>query len=190
VGFTTAILAHRRPRSVVHAFEPAPASYAALERTVRRQGLTNVVAWPLALGDRGGRVEMLTPVRGSTRLVGLTHVVDGASTAAGDRLTAECRRLDDLAASLPTATRITGLKLDVEDHETRVLEGARGLVERHRPLIFCELWNTENRRRVFALARAAGYAVRVADRGGLVRFDPTRHHKQDFFLLPDEQAAE
>jgi FkbM family methyltransferase len=186
VGFTTVRLARRVRRGVVHAFEPSPAAYRALERTVARRALGNVVTHRLALGSRDGAVPMVTPLDGSARLPALTHVAT-RDDGPGERFVAECRALDRMA-EIASGPPIRGMKVDVEDHEHEVLAGARRLIGTHRPLLFCELWETENRRACLAIARELGYAVRVRQGGALVPFDPARHRRLDFYFLPEETA--
>jgi FkbM family methyltransferase len=188
-GFTTVALARRARRGVVHAFEPSPAAYRTLQRIVAHYGLRNVVTHPLALGGSDGTLEMTTPVVDSALLPALTHVVRGsAPDAPGERFRVECRALDGMA-EWSSGPPVTAVKIDVEDHEHHVLAGATRLIARHRPLIFCELWDTENRRSCLALARELGYAVRVREGGALVPFDPARHRRLDFYFLPEETAS-
>ncbi len=186
VGFTTVPLARRVRRGVVHAFEPSPVAYRALERTVARRALGNVVTHPIAVGSRDGAVQMVTPVDGSARLPALTHVSTRGDLP-GECFVAECRALDGMA-ELASGPPIRGMKIDVEDHEHEVLAGARQLVAAHRPVLFCELWETENRRLSLALLREMSYAVLVREAGVLVPFDPVRHRRLDFYCLPEEAA--
>lgn len=191
VGFTTALLARRVRPGVVHAFEPSPSSAAALARLVRRQGLGNVVLHRCALGNEEGPVEMVTPLAEAARLPGLTHVVrEGAAEEPGERFAAECLVLDRMADWFEPGSRVVALKIDVEDYEFEVLDGARRLLASHRPFVFCELWDTANRRRCLQLARELDYSVRVNVESRLEPFDPSRHQKLDFFLLPAERTAE
>lgn len=188
VGFTTVALARRARRGIVHAFEPGPFAFGALERTVARHGLRNVVTHRLALGSTDGTVEMVTPFDGAARLPALSHVVNGnAPAGSGERFVAECRALDGMD-ELVSGPPVAALKIDVEDHEHQVLAGARRLLATHRPLLFCELWETENRSLCLALARELGYHVRVRESGVLVPFDPGRHRVLDFYFLPEETA--
>jgi len=191
VGFTTALLARRVRQGLVHAYEPSPANFRALERLLGRQGIRNVVTHAHALGNEEGPIEMVTPIEAAARLPGLTHVVrGGAVSGAGERFTADCRVLDRMPEWFAPGPRVVALKIDVEDYEFEVLDGARRLLAVHRPLIFCELWDTENRRRCLELARQLGYSVRVHVERRLIPFDPGRHQKLDFFLLPAESTVE
>lgn len=185
VGVMTVRLARHVRRGTVHAFEPNPRSRGAALRLVARQGLANVVFHPWALGRSTGTAEMVMPVESRVRQHGLTHVVGGWSAEEGDRFRVDCRALDDMAEWFEPRTRVTGIKVDVEDYESEVLEGARKLLATHRPLVHCELWLTPNRDRTVTLMRELGFEAFVFKGGQLVRFDPWPHASdQDFFFVP------
>jgi FkbM family methyltransferase len=153
VGVMTALLARRVPRGTVHAFEPTPATYGAARRLVTRLGLGNVRLHPWAVGRIDGEVEMVMPVDVTIRQHGLSHVVaTSTESGAGVRFRAPCRVLDAMPEWFEPGARVTGIKLDVEDYETEVLEGARRLLTTHRPLVYCELWLTPNRERAVGSA--------------------------------------
>jgi hypothetical protein len=54
------------------------------------------------------------------------------------------------------------IKIDVEGAELEVLEGASGLLERHAPVIICEVC-TERSTEVTALLRRFGYSIYDGD---------------------------
>jgi FkbM family methyltransferase len=158
VGVMTAHLARRVRGGTVHAFEPNPASHAAAQRLVTRLGLGNVVLHPWALARTGGEVEMVMPVTAAVRQHGLSHVVASPEGAGpGDRFHVPSRALDEMAEWFEPGARVTGMKVDCEDYEAEVLEGARRLLLTHRPLVYCELWLTPNRDRTVALLKALGF---------------------------------
>jgi len=151
--------------------------------------LREVLDGPLAGLFTGVHIlPFFTPFDGAARLPALSHVMTGnAPAGSGERFVAECRALDGMD-ELVAGPRVAALKIDVEDHEHQVLAGARRLLATHRPLLFCELWETENRSLSLALARELGYHVWVRESGALVPFDPGRHRVLDFYLLPEETA--
>jgi FkbM family methyltransferase len=185
VGFTAVPLARHARRGTVHAFEPHPLAFRALRAVVARHGLRNVVAHRLALGSADGPVEMVTPVEGRALLPALSRVAGDA--APGERFVAECRTLDGME-ELREGPRVVALKIDVEDHEHHVLVGASRLLAEHRPVLLCELWDTENRRLCLSLLRDLGYAVRVREGGALVPFDPSRHRRLNFYFFPGDET--
>jgi FkbM family methyltransferase len=183
VGWTTALLARRA--HAVHAFEPIPANHRALCRLRRLLGLRNVTIYRMALGSHDGPVEMVTPVSAGGTLHGLSHMISSdRRTEAGWRFTVECRRLDNLA-SVFASERIGAVKIDVEEAESSVIDGARQLLRQHRPIVLCELWRTSNRSRAMTILAELGYEAHAFEAGGLVPFDPSRHeYHLDFVFLP------
>lgn len=55
------------------------------------------------------------------------------------------------------------IKLDVENFELEVLRGGKKMLERNKPMIYCELWDNENRTLVFELIKSIGYDIYVFD---------------------------
>jgi FkbM family methyltransferase len=187
VGVLTIHLARHFRRGKVVAFEPNPLSYGTATRLVRASGVANVVLHPWALGRAAGEIEMVMPVSGAVRMHGLSHVAQGAADApGGDRFRVAVRALDEMAELFAPGVRITGVKIDVEDFESEVVEGARRLLAAHRPLVYCELWLTPNRDRTVALMRELGYGAMVYRSGALEAFEPWPHAgNQDFFFVPE-----
>jgi FkbM family methyltransferase len=107
----------------VHAFEPAPDTFAALSRNLEDWGLTDrVSAYHAAISDRHENVSVDLP-RGS-------RSVSRRITGPGDIPT---MMIDDLKLEL-----VDFIKLDLEGYEYRALLGAAGTLERCRPIVMFE----------------------------------------------------
>lgn len=122
VGYFTVLMSQLvRPGGRIFAFEPRPLNQRFLERHLRVNGCDNVEVLHLSLGDRNG------PARLETR----TGTGTGHLSEHGD-LAVEMASVDELVESgrLPPPTFI---KIDVEGGEVMVLEGARRVLETHRP---------------------------------------------------------
>jgi len=123
VGFY-ALLAARLsgPNGRVIAFEPLASNVAYLCRHLELNCLENVEILQLALSDENGRGFIAESAGPSM------------STLASEGVPVEVARLDDLVDSgrIPTPQV---LKIDVEGAESRVLQGARLTLARHRPKI-------------------------------------------------------
>jgi FkbM family methyltransferase len=102
----------------VHAIEPFPATFARLRDNVARTGLTNLVPWPVAAGDRVG----------SARVHLQPHGDSGSTTAVDDRGVAVPKVPVDELVDDGRPVRL--LKIDVEGFEPAVLEGARRMLAR------------------------------------------------------------
>ncbi|HEU0298322.1 MAG TPA: FkbM family methyltransferase [Longimicrobium sp.] len=147
VGYYTllaAVLAGESGR--VHAFEPNPQNADFLRRHVRINRLGNVRVEQAAVSDRAGaaRFDFGT---GS----GTGHLAQGGA------LEVRTIRLDDYCAEHGLAP--AAVKIDVEGAEVSVLEGARRMLERHRPVIFLSTHGTEVHAASLAFLRGLGYRV-------------------------------
>ena len=186
LGVMTVHLSRHVRRGEVVAFEPVPSNVAILRRFVARYRLANVRVEECALGDREGSVQMVLPVERGARRHGLSHVVHETITERneGQHFSVPMRRLDDFASlwSGDSKPPVTGIKMDVENFERFVIEGAMETLRVHRPLLYIELWPNENRRRCLELLNGLGYQAFVCEHGRLTPFEPDRHAQQNFIF--------
>ena len=121
------------PAGTVYAFEPRRLVFQMLCANLAVNSLANVHAFQMALGrERQVLREGALPLEGN----GATNLGGHAlGSLPGEAETIEVRPLDEMLASLP---RIALLKADVEGHEQAVLEGARQLIARDRPILYLE----------------------------------------------------
>lgn len=117
----------RDPAKRALAVDASPIAFATLLYNINRNAATNVTAVECALSDSDGELEMHYDgdyaVVGDDRGAGALPV----PSRSGDSLCAE-------HAFEPDA-----VKIDVEGHELRVLQGLRATIARNRPLLFLEL---------------------------------------------------
>jgi FkbM family methyltransferase len=188
LGFLCVHLARCVPRGRVIAFEPLPDNHRVLGRVLHRFGVRNAEVYPWALGDQNGEATMVLPVHHRARQQGLGHVVDpGTAGEPGIPFVVPMRRLDDLPQVNADGARVVAMKIDVENSERNVLRGATEILRRHRPVVYLELWDNDNRAECFAIATRLSYRVMVSDAGRLVPFDPTVHRRHgNFFFMPQE----
>lgn len=176
----------------VEAFEPNPE----LARRLDSAGLGNVAVHRVALSDRGGTAELLVPRH---RKGGLDD--PGGRLAGLDPLDAAARfpttlaRLDDFSLA-----DVDFIKIDVEGHEERVLDGAWGVIARDRPALLIEL---EERHNSGCLARvrerfaAIGYRMLFLDGGqwrdagalGPGQAGPSGRYINNFLMIDAARAA-
>lgn len=181
IGIMCVLLAKKCPKGQVNAVEPIPENFVALKRIGNHFGLKNVQYHQIALGEENGEVEMVMPKVSSVKMQGLSHVVHDSITDfnEGIRYKVPLHRLDDLLKN----KRIDAIKIDVENFEYFVFSGGRESLKLHKPIIYCELWDNENRQKCFELLRdELGYSIEVLQNGELIPFDPKQHDNQNFFF--------
>ena len=185
IGVMTTLLAKTCKKGHVFAVEPVPENLNTLRRMVQYFKLKNVSILPIALGDKADTVQISMPVMQGVRMQGLSHV---SSEPAGlydtevHSYEVEQKALDEMEEF--SNRRIAAIKMDVENYEFFVLRGGRTLLAEHKPLIYCELWDNENRQKVFSLLDELGYACKVFDGKALLPFSQEIHQHQNFFFLP------
>lgn len=174
--------------STVYAFEPMPDNIRVLERIIKHYNLNNVRVCKYALGNEEGEVEMVMPVIGSVKMQGLSHVVHSSITEnnEGRRFKMPVRKLDNIGELMIANKPVTAIKMDVENFEYFVLDGAKELLKKYKPLIYCELWENENRYKCFELVKGLGYQIKILVNGQLTLYTEEaakKHSTQNFFFV-------
>jgi FkbM family methyltransferase len=182
LGVITVQLARRVPSGKVHSFEPDPSAFRILTRIVDTYRLKNVVLHNCALGNQSGEVEMLTPIKNSVRLHGLSRVVKSDNAVEGIRFKAPIRRLDEFASTF--GARIQAIKIDVEHHESQVIEGGQGLIASSHPMMYVEFWPMVQHWR-FGLMKRLGYEVFSWTPSGLKLAQAGREAESNFLCIAD-----
>lgn len=182
IGVMTVVLARQFPQSEVIAFEPVPRNADILRKVKTFFGLTNIQICQTALGETRGEITMLTPLVDAAVMHGLSHVWQiPERTAPGDAFTVPITTLDQVPL-LQVADKITAIKIDVENFEYYVLKGGRQLLQKHRPLVFAELWNDDKKAHCIQLMEELGYTVKIYRKSVL-----TNYKEEDvlnYFFLP------
>ncbi len=183
IGFTTVLLAKKFPFSTVYAFEPMPANIKAMQKVISSFRLNNIIIIPEALGNEAGKVKMQMPVANHARMQGLSHVIEDSTdaNAAEEGITVSLQMLDNYTA-IQNENSIAAIKIDVENFEYFVLKGGEQLIRKHRPIIFCELWNNERRILCIKFIKELGYQIKIWKKGELVDFK--EQETLNFFFLP------
>lgn len=188
IGVMTLQIARKQPGSIVYAFEPVPDNLYNIRRLIKFFKIKNVKVFEIALGNYNGTAEIIMPEYNHVKFHGLSHVegVEGSQGNSGTKYTVPIRKLDDLDEMQALAKPVSGIKIDVENYEFNVLEGARKLLQKHKPIVYAELWENQNRSDCINLLTEIGYTSFLLKNGVLVKFDPRKHQTQNFFfqILP------
>ena len=181
IGIMTSLLAKHCKKGNIYAIEPIPDNLKALKRMIRFHRLENVSVKPFAVGKDTGALEMRMPVIRGVRMQGLSHVhhpqIEGYQSPY-QSFEVPQKTLDELFPE----SEIHAIKMDVENFEFNVLQGALQLLSRCRPLLYMELWDNENRKLCMNYLGELGYTPYVYQNRELVAYEKGKHRQHNFFF--------
>lgn len=130
-----------RAATQVYAWEPVSYNYAAAQRTLKHNSITNCELRNTALSDAAGTLDIVVQFEGGSLLGGLCCVLDNDVVVspllkqAHDPVT---ETVDTVAIDNYSYTDLQILHLDLEGWELAALKGAAHTVALHRPTIIVE----------------------------------------------------
>jgi FkbM family methyltransferase len=126
-------------RGAVHAFEPAPPTFAALSRGLAREGCRNVTVNGVAVGAAAGTASLYLPGDDHGQ-ASLARQAEGSWAAAAPvtEFAVPVTTLDAYAAARDVRA-VHFVKCDVEGAELGVLQGGAALLARDHPLLHLEV---------------------------------------------------
>lgn len=158
------------PSGAVFAFEPQPRQVEYLRNVFSAMSYDNVVLVPMAVSNTCGQLPLHVPHgAGETHAASLEDRGRGLGTGNQQNSSSLASRSSTLKVDITTLDTFFAeqvrppnfLKIDVEGHELAVLQGARHILETHRPalLIECEARHRPDGdvRPVFELLKSHGY---------------------------------
>lgn len=175
IGMITAVAAKVvGPSGKVYAFEVDEANFAELQRTIKRNHLSNVQSENIALSDKSGTVDFEKPdgAWGSFEVSKNEGSESDLSRIFGDGATQLYSRtattIDEYLARC-SVNRVDLIKVDVDGPELAILKGAIASLERFRPALIVEAGMFNLRQGVsfdelFEFLTGCGYRVYAAAR--------------------------
>lgn len=161
------ILAATKFNATVHSFEPIPEHISCIKESARINGVENRInTYTVALGSNKNNLELSLAGSGSTLVKDFLGQSSSAPT-----LSVAVETLDTLNLPAPDF-----IKIDVEGYEWEVLQGAREIISRHKPICFIEIAKTFSSRKftnphwdeIFEFFNELGYSAKRNTPNGLV----------------------
>lgn len=186
IGVTTYHLSKNFPASTIISIEPLTLNMDTLKRVKKRFGLKNVEEHQVAAGDKPGELEMVMPVIDNVPMHGLSHVVNDEVSVlnSGFKYTVPVVTIDGFEPLKNLEKQVTAIKMDVENFEYHVLKGAEKLIVKYQPVIYCELWDNDNRKKCISFLNNLNYSAFILHKKELVPFEKANFEKHNFFFLP------
>ena len=159
-GLYAFIAASAARRNRVIAFEPEQNSLDILRRNIKlnRFGWRIQVA-PVALSNRIGQSNLYIPARTHGLVETSSSLESSFKPAHSEVISIPTTTLDAfLSGFFWRRSRVALIKIDVEGHETSVLEGCARTVARHRPVVFVEVLRNADFAALDAFLRAHDYS--------------------------------
>lgn len=177
IGLTAYHLAKSKPNCNIHAFEPIESNYTVLKKHC--SAFKNIEFHLYALGEKEGIAEMVLPIVSNVKMQGLSHVKHSSIKEfnEGTLYEVELKTLDSFKFD-----NVVAIKMDAENYEQFVLQGAIETLKKSNPIIYLELWDNENRARCFSILSEFGYRINVLNKSHLELFNQLKHKKEQYFI--------
>jgi len=187
IGVTSYHLSRKLPESTILSFEPLTLNMDTLKRIKNRFKLKNLFEYQVAVGEKPGTLEMVMPVINNVPMHGLSHVihVENKENNDGLKYNVPVVCLDEFDDLKKIGKPLTAMKIDVENFEYFVLKGAEKLIAENQPIIYCELWENDNRKKCIDLLNNLGYSTFVLQKKELIPIENASVEKHNFFFLPN-----
>ncbi len=122
------------------AFEPNPVNFERLRHNVALNGLVNVYMQQTGISDKPGFLEMYLPEDDSMTTVS-SYDKDFIKKHTKNALKAHKTKIDTIDSICEIHRIIPDfIKIDVENHELEVILGGEKTIEKHKPVILCEIF--------------------------------------------------
>jgi len=186
IGIMTVHLARKKIDAQIYSFEPIPHNIQILKKVISFFKLKKVKVFEFALGDMEGKIKMVMPVVKRVKMQGLSHVIHKSISKndQGEKYLTRVKKIDSLKEIKNSKKRVNAIKIDVENFEYYVLSGGIKTLQTDKPIVYCELWENENREYCIKLMKKINYQVKVLKNKQLVDYDKKVHHTQNFFFIP------
>ena len=162
-GLYALIAAVDDPRRKVYAFEPVPRIFNYLKKNVEINKLNNLRTEPSAVTNYDGNIALYVPSDAIPSSASTLHGFRDASEVISDR----ALTIDSFVA-MNNIPKVDLIKIDTEATEHAVIEGARNIMKRDKPVIICEVLKGRTEKFLHSAMGNLGYKYFWISSKGLV----------------------
>lgn len=187
-GTYSICFAKKMPHKYIVGFEPVNIMYHISTSLLRLFRLNNIVIRNEGLSDKIANATIVTPYQQGVYMHGLSHI-DNIPEAAFENIS----RVEKKEIFLSTVDqyynesgkrKIAAIKMDVENHELFVIQGASTVLHTERPIVLLELWDNDRSRACEDLMKKMGY-LQMQVYGN--KLAPAKSKKElNYFFIPNE----
>ena len=180
------------PEGRVFSFEPVADTFETLRDTVHTRRCANVEVFDVAASDHAGSAGMAVPEYASGgRNYYESFIVEGRVDEVSSGVQVKTATLDSIL--LDRAPSIQFLKVDVEGHEWKALQGAMGIIRRDHPALFVEIMSDPgtagtDAARLFEWLQGEGYQIYASTDQGFVPW-PEIKQSVDWLFWPTARGS-
>jgi FkbM family methyltransferase len=161
---------------LVIACEPQPITFRTLEKNISQNNIKNIIPLNLAIAKAPKIAEFYVMKDDA-----YSSLIDTSRKELSEKINVLCTSVDGVFGDI----RFDFVKIDVEGLEFNVLESMCNLIQRHHPVIFCEIYKgkiySNNPHDTILFLRHFGYQVyRVID-GALLEFGISDTHTDQYY---------
>ena len=173
---------------LVIAFEPQPKTFRTLEKNIIQNGVKNIIPLNLAIAQAPKIAEFYVMADDA-----YSSLIDTGRKKLTETIKVLCASVDGVLADV----KVDFVKIDVEGLELNVLQSMSDQIQKHQPVIFCEIYkgniNSNNPHDTINFLRDFGYKVNRVIDGALVEFGLDDKHVDQyynyFFVHSDKKQA-
>jgi FkbM family methyltransferase len=193
LGYYSLIAATLNPKIDVYAFEPLPSAFLFLQNNIRLNKLNNVKAYQLALSNKEGEIDFYATKM--PKALYLKHHISGTSNLATPKdsyseiIKVNSQTLDHFADE-NLLKKVDLIKLDTEGTENVVLEGAKGIIERDKPIVISELLPGKIEHELEMFYKNQDYLFFASKNDGLIQINSLigySEKKEDLFFVHESK---
>jgi len=174
----------------VLSIEPAKDTLEILKNVIKSLKLDNVEVKNVALADKEGEIELVTPLdEQKLPNIGEAHLCGKTESPNGNRQKVKCTSLDKVVSEFASPDKVTFIKCDVEGFELMVLKGGRELLSKYHPVILCEIEERHTKRYgyvpdvLFAFLKDIGYEAFIFTSGKLAQVQSVQEPAINYIFI-------